>query len=242
LLKDYDKLWVFGDSYTTPTVCVAPEDSFWGLTASHCGIPTIINFSKTGNSFDSVAQILIGEQAQYNWGKDLFLIGIPPLERITVFDNYKDTEYCGQTIDTKTWQLASLQSQAHHGLIALSNYGEDKQLIIHSDRSWLETQTLRYIFLLTTWLDSKNANYMILNLSKSFDQNNMWGPSSFVLPHVMNHSRCIIFKDTYNGINLNVNQPADFDQYGWMGHHGPAGNKYFFEKSLLPTMQRNKLC
>ena len=32
--KTYDKLWVFGDSYTTPNYFVDAKDSFWGLTAS----------------------------------------------------------------------------------------------------------------------------------------------------------------------------------------------------------------
>jgi hypothetical protein len=83
---------------------------------------------------------------------------------------------------------------------------------------------------------------MILNLSKDLDSNNVWGPSDFVLPYALNHSRCILFKDTYYGINININKPADFDQYGWNGHHDAVGNQYFFEKSLLPTMQRNRLC
>ena len=242
MLKDYDKLWVIGDSFTTPNVCVDPSESFWGLTATHCNILTILNCSRPVNSFDSVCQILISEQNSYNWENDLFLIGIPPLERITVFDNHKNTPYYASKIDTTTWKVESFQIQTHHGLVGLQNYGTDKQLIIYSDRAWAETQLLRNIFLLTTWLDSKNANYILVNLSKSLDENNVWGPSNFVLPYAINHPRCILFKDTYNEINLNINPPADFNLFGWNGHHGPAGNKYFFEQSLLPTMQRNKLC
>ena len=240
-MKNYNRLWVFGDSYTTPDVCVSPAESFWGLTATHCNISTILNCSRPINSFDSVCQILISEQNSYSWENDLFLIGIPPLERITVFDDYKDTPYYGYKIDTTTWKSESLQIQTHHGLVGLQNYGTDKQLIIHSDRTWVETQTLRDIFLLTTWLDSKNANYMILNLSKALTSTDAWGPSNFVLPYCMNHPRCILFENTYQSINLNVNSPADFDQYGWNGHHGPAGNQYFFEKSLLPQMQKCNL-
>jgi hypothetical protein len=125
--------------------------------------------------------------------------------------------------------------------VTLQNYGADKQLIIHNDRSWVETQVLRTIFLLTTWLDSKNANYMILNLSKDLDRDNSWGPSEFVLPYAIQHPRCILFENTYHGINLNINKPADYNDFGWNGHHGPAGNAYFFEKSLLPHMQQCKL-
>jgi hypothetical protein len=242
LSKSYDKLWVFGDSYSTPGVSVDPQDSFWGLTAIHCNIPTIMNCSRPVNSFDSVCHLLISEQNSYDWNKDLFLIGIPPLERITIFDDHKNTPYYGHNINTATWKSQGFQIQSHHGIISLQNYGTDKQLVIYSDRSWLETQILRNIFLLTTWLDSKNSNYMIINLSKPFNSNNIWGPSNFVLPYTINHPRCILFKDTYHSINLDINPPADFKEFGWNGHHGSSGNKYFFEQSLLPTMQRNDIC
>jgi hypothetical protein len=238
LLKNYNKLWVFGDSNATPGVCVDPADSFWGLTALALDIPTIKNCSRPANSFDSVCHMLVSLQSEYDWKRDLFLIGVPALERITVFDNYKDTEYEGHELDIAEWQVKKFKIASHHGLLALQNYGADKQLIIHTDRSWLETQVLRTIFLITTWLDSKNANYMIINLSKDLDNNNVWGPSEFVLPYALNHPRCILFEDTYHGINLDINPPADFDQYGWNGHHGPVGNKYFFENSLLPKIKQ----
>jgi hypothetical protein len=242
LSKKYHKLWVFGDSYSTPYVCVDPKESFWGLLASHLSIDTIKNCSRPVNSFDAVCQLVVGLQTEIMWNTDLVLIGIPPLERITVFDNYKNTEYLGHTIDTYTWSDEQFDIPAHRGLVSLQNYGTDKELVIHHDRAWLETQVLRTVFFLTKWLDSVNANYMILNLSKDFDKNNVWGPSNFVLPYCINHQKCILFEDTYHGINIDVNEPDDFEQFGWQGHHGPAGNKYFFENSLLPTMQRNKLC
>jgi len=233
---------VFGDSFSTPGVCVEPNDSFWGLTASHIGITTINNCSRPGNSFDSVCQLLVGLHKQINWTTDLLLIGIPPLERITVFDDYKDTTYNGYQFSTQTWTSSLFDIKCHRGLVSLQNHGNDKQLIIHSDRSWLETQILRTVFFLTTWLDSVQAKYVVLNLSKEFDSNNIWGPSDFVLSHCINHQKCILFKDTYHGINLNINNPPDFDQYGWNGHHGPEGNKYFFEESLLPKLKELNLC
>ena len=231
---------MFGDSYTTPNVCVAPVDSFWGLTATTLGIPEIINCSRPVNSFDSVCQLLIGTHQDIDWINDLILIGIPPLERITVFDNYQNTEYLGCKFNTQNWKQEKVKLECHRGLVSLQNYGTDKQLIIHHDRSWLETQVLRTVFLLTAWLDSKNANYMILNLSKDLDKNNVWGPSNFVLSYGLTHSRCIMFENTYHGINIGVNKPADCDTPE--GHHGPAGNRYFFEKSLLPKLKECNLC
>lgn len=230
---------MFGDSYTTPGNCVDPADSFWGLLAKTANIPITINCSRPVNSFDSICQLLVGMQNEIDWNNDLVLVGIPPLERITVFDNFKDTEYLGHKINTDNWHQETFDLACHRGLVCLQNYGSDKQLILHYDRSWLETQTLRTVFFLTTWLDSVNANYMILNLSKDFDKNNVWGPSNFVLPYCLNHPRCILFEKTYHGINIGVNKPADEDEPH--GHHGPAGNRYFFEKSLLPQMQRCNL-
>jgi len=241
LLKKYSKLWVFGDSYSTPDVCVDPKNSFWGLTATALGVDTVINGSRSANSFDSVCQLVVGMQQEINWPQDLVLIGIPPLERITVFDNHKDTAYTGHQFDPHTWQKQSVDMLCHRGLVSLQNYGTDKTLVLHNDRSWLETQTLRTVFFLTTWLDSIDANYMILNLSKDLDDNNVWGPSTFVLDYCLKHPRCILFKDTYRGINLNKNIPADFDQFGWNGHHGPVGNQYFFEHSLWPKMKQCNL-
>ena len=242
MLKEYNKLWVFGDSYTTPDVGVSPSESFWGLTAAKLGIDTIINCSRISNSFTSIQHLLVGMSEQINWVNDLVLIVVPPLERITVFDNYKDTEYLGHQINTDNWAVNKFDIPTHRGLMSLQNYGTDRQLILHNDRSWLETDTLRQVFLLTAWLDSNHANYVVVNCSKPLDTNNVWGPSNFVLPYAMNHSKCILFKNTYYDINYNVNKPADFDQYGWHGHHGPEGNKHFFENSLLPTMQRNNFC
>jgi hypothetical protein len=239
LLKKYHNLWVFGDSYTTPNVCVAPNESFWGLAADELDIKTVVNCSRPVNSFDSVCQLVVGLQQQINWKTDLLLIGIPPLERITVFDNFKDTEYLGHKFNTKTWIEEKFDIPCHRGLVSLQNYGNDKTLVIHSDRSWLETQTLRMVFLLTTWLDNVGANYMVLNLSKDLDKNNRWGPSDFVLDYCIGHEKCIIFENTYHGINIGVNKPADSDSPE--GHHGPSGNKYFFEKSLLPALKTCKL-
>ena len=231
---------MFGDSYTTPGVCVEPEDSFWGLTAIALNIYTIINCSRPVNSFTSVQQLLVGMSEKIDWVNDLVFVGVPPLERITVFDNHRNTEYFGHSINTQTWEVDKFDIPLHRGLLGLQNYGKDRQLVLHSDRSWLETDVLRQIFLLTQWLDKLNANYMILNLSKDLDKDNVWGPSSFVLPYCKEHKNCVLFKDTYHGINIGINKPADSDTPE--GHHGPAGNKYFFEQSLLPKLKECNLC
>jgi len=234
LLKEYNKLWVFGDSYTTPYVCVDPVDSFWGLAANVLNVNSIMNCSGPGNSFTTVQQLLVGMSQKIEWDRDMIFVGIPPLERITIFDNYINAEYLGYNINTNTWKIDRFDIEAHRGLGSLNNYGSDRQLIVHNNRNWVETDVLRQIFLLTQWLDSINANYLIINLSKDLDKNNCWGPSNFVLPYCKNHKKCILFDKTYYGVNLGVVRPADSDAPE--GHHGPSGNLQFFGHSLLPKL------
>lgn len=231
---------MFGDSYTTPGAWVDVPDSFWGLAADALDIPVIINCSRPVNSWTSVQHLLIGMYPRIDWHNDLLFIGVPPLERITVFDNHKNTPYLGHKIARPGWKTELIPINHHRGLVCLQNYGTDKQLILHSDRSWLETDVMRQIFLLSSWLESMSANYLILNLSKDFDRNNQWGPSEFILDYCLHLKPGILFEKTYHGINIGVNRPVDSDSPE--GHHGSAGNRYFFENSLLPKLKECGLC
>jgi len=237
LSRNYNRLWVFGDSYSTPNVCVDPPDSFWGLAAKHLDVSTVINCSRPKLSFDSVSQILVGEQQQYDWDRDFFIIGLPTLERITVFDDFKDTPLLSNVFDTKTWHAEKQKITSHHGLVNLQYQELNKIAVILSDRSWVETQILRQIFLLTKWLDSCQASYAVVNLSKDLDINNQWGPSQFILNYCIQHPRCEIFKNSMHNCNLGLHKPGDYNQYGWYGHHDINGNRHFFE-----TTVKNKLC
>ena len=238
--KKYNKLWVFGDSYTTPNYCVPPEQSFWGLTAHCLQIPLIVNCSRPVNSWTTVQHLVVGLSAEIDWNNDLVFVGVPPLERITVFDDHNDTEYLGHVINTTTWRTETFDISIHRGLISLQYYGGDQELILHSDRSWLETDVLRQIFLVSQWLDRISANYMIINLGKDFDDNNTWGPSNVVLPYCKNLKKSILFNHTYHSINIGINKPADCDE-PW-GHHGANGNEYFFNHSLLLKLKECDLC
>jgi hypothetical protein len=237
LQKEFHRLWVFGDSFSTPDVCVEPRSSFWGLSANALNVDTVINCSRPRMSFDSVCHILVGEQHQYDFEKDFFIVGIPPLERITIFDDYKDTALSASIFDVKSWTKDLQSVESHRGLINLQVKELDKVWVAISDRSWLETQVLRQLFLITQWLDKNNARYVIVNLSKNLDVNNRWGPSQYILDYCLNHQKCCVFENSLYNVNLDKYKPADFAQYGWNGHHGPDGNKHFFE-----TTVRNKLC
>jgi hypothetical protein len=241
LKKEYNKLWVFGDSYSTPHVCdLDPQESFWGLTAQHLGINKIANCSRPQSGFDSVAHLVVNMQHEYDWRHDLFLIGLPILERVTMVDNENKIFY-GHNYN-ENWAESKFQINCHYGLSSFQNFKENRGFVLYSNREWTESQALRNIYFLTHWLDSKKANYLIVNLSHPLGTDNARGFNVETLPYCKNHSRCILFDNTYYSINFEIHKPADYDRYGWNGHHGPDGNRHFFEKSVLPTLQRNKLC
>jgi hypothetical protein len=225
---------VFGDSYSTPNFCVDPKDSFWGLAGKQLGVEQIVNVSRPVNSFDSVCHLLIGMQNQYeyNWKEDFFIIGVPPLERISIFDNHKDTQY-KSIIFNSDWTEIHTTVEAHRGIVSEQFYGGDQLLITYADRSWTETQTLRQIYLLTKWLDSNQAKYLICNLGKPLAKDNWWGPSEFVLKHSIDHDKCVLFENTYYSVNVGINLPPDADgPEDWSGHHGAEGNKLYYETSI----------
>lgn len=235
-MKSYKNLWVFGGSNSTTNYFVDPADSYWGMTAKWLGVETVHNYSWRGNSFESVCHTLISQQNNYNWDEDFFLIGVPPLERWTVFDNHKDTVTNATKLSTDVWQIEEFEVQSHHGLQNIP-FHSDRSTVVFEDRSWTEVMAMKTIFLLNAWLDSKNANYLLVNQSKDLEINNIWRPSEFLLPACSSHKRNLLFEGGYYSINLNVNIPLDFNDLGWHGHHGPAGNKDFFEKTIKPRLE-----
>lgn len=238
--RKFDQLWMIGDSYSYTDNHVPLAKSFYGLAATYLGCHTIRNLSRIGNSWNSVQQLLVGNNDQIDWANDFVLIGIPPLERITVFDREDNSAYSSHIIDTQTWQYSIKEEPSHQGLISHHCFGQDKWLITHENRSWTEIQTLRDIFLITKWLDSVSAHYLLLNLSKSLSNDNQWPPSQAVIGHVNNHPRCLLFDNTYRDINIGHHLPDDTSDPN--GHHGAAGNFRFWDLGVRPLIERIYLC
>jgi len=239
LSKKYNKLWIFGDSYSTPYVCVDPCDSFWMLTAQQLNTNTVYNYSRSGNSFEAVVHAVVSESAQYDWENDFFLIGIPPLSRLALVSKDDTYSHHRQVFDIDSNKIDEQMILCLHGIESISFYN-DPTAVRFEDPQWTQIQALRTVFLLNAWLDSKNANYLIINLSKDFivDQAST---GEFLINSGINHPRNSIAGDTYYNVNLNINKPADFDLYGWLGHHGPIGNKYYFDNVLYPRLVKNNL-
>jgi len=234
-MKKFNTLWMFGSSVSQPNYLVPFADSFWWLTGRYLGVNTIKNLSWAASSFDSVCHNLVSHQAEYDWKNDFFLIGVPPLERWTVVDQTEPVKKY-HSIDTNTRAVSLIESPYFKNLRDIS-FMDDKPTVVYSDRTWTEIQALRTIFLLHNWLDSVGANYLIISLAGTFTKHIVWPPHQAVFDLCSAHDRNIIFENTYTSINFNINQPVDFKQWGWNGHHGPEGNQYYFENSILPKLK-----
>jgi hypothetical protein len=240
-MKKIKKLRIFGGSTSVPENFVNSDKSFWGLAAKALGVDQVINYSWVGCSFDSICHILVSEQTNFNWHDDFFLIVIPPLERLTIFDGHKNTQAMSHVIDTVDWSMSAIEIMSHHGLTNIS-FRDDKSTVIFEDRSWTEVDALRNVFFLNKWLDSLHVEYLIVNGSKPFDSNNIWMPSNFLLPYCSTHVRNCLFSNTYSSVNVDINMPPDFKTHGWNGHHSSAGNQRFFELGILPKLKELNLC
>lgn len=240
MLKKYRNLWIFGDSYSTPGYCVSPGDSFWMAVAQHLDVECVYNYSWPGNSLDSVIHMLLSDSDQYDWEQDFLLIGIPPLVRLTVVSKNDKLSYHRRIFDLDSNEIEQQLILCHHGLENLHFYN-DPAAIRFEDPTWTEIQACRLIYLVNSWLDSHQANYLLINLSKDF-QNDQPATGKFLLEKCLNHPRNILLGDTYYGINYGINKPTDYAEYGWHGHHGAAGNQYYFENSLLPRLKRLESC
>lgn len=210
------------------------------LVGQTLGVDKIYNYSWPGNSLDSVVHTLISDSDDYDWSRDFFLIGVPPLVRLTVVSDDDKKSYHRNVFDSQGNRLVQELILCHHGLENKQFY-QDPIAVRFEDPTWTVIQACRLIYLVNSWLDSHRANYLILNLSKDF-QNDQPATGKFLLDKCLSHPNNILSGDTYYGVNYGVNEPKDYDQYGWNGHHGESGNLYYFEKSVKPRLKRLNLC
>lgn len=231
---------MFGDSYSTPSVCVEPQDSFWMSVSRLLGVENTYNYSWPGNSLDSVAHTLISDSDQFDWDHDFFLIGIPPLVRLTVISQNPKKSYHRYVYDAAGKEIDQQMVLCHHGLQNIHFY-DDPSAVRFEDSIWTQVQACRLIYLINCWLDSHRANYLIINLSKDF-QEDKTANGQFILEKCLRHPKNILSGETYYSINLGINKPADYEQYGWNGHHGADGNRHYFEQSLAPRLKKLHLC
>jgi len=238
LSKEYNRLLVFGDSYSTPDVCVSPKESFWGLVAQDLEADKIQNYSHNGFSLDHVLHILLNET--FDFSTDYFVIGIPPFPRYVGYsDSYNTTwnltEFDGDFVQSSqtiinclsNTQTFKFENQFKNNLIGVDRFNAE----------WNDVQCLEKIFLLHQYLKLQNAKFMIVNLSNPIAYQDLWSAGGNIMIRVKQLTECIIFDNTYYSVNYNDKiKPADFVHWQWNGHHGPEGNANWYNKVIKPKM------
>lgn len=234
MLTNSKKLNVFGDSYTTPGVCVDPLESFWGLMAQDLPISGIDNYSQTGFSLDHVIHILLNET--FDFDSDYFLIGVPPLLRYVEYSDSFNTTWNRTIFDNKF-------KQSTEKIESLSNTNRFKWIdrcknqVVEYSAEWADVQALEKIYLLHQFLSSKKTKFMIVNLTRPIFFQDEWPAGKSIMLKTKQLSECILFDNTFYSTNYNDQiKPADYDQYGWVGHHGAEGNSNWYNKVIKPKM------
>lgn len=231
------KLYIFGDSYSTPDFCVAPGDSWWGLIAQDLSnqIKGVDNYSWPGNNIDSIQHIIVANRDMFRQD-DVIVVGVPPIERLTIFEDdaqsYQVKKF-NPSLDRVTHSIVP----RHDGLRQITTHQAGRDLVELWNRSWQEAQILRQMIMLAAWLDKTVDRYLIVNLSEPFQPLTQWSTLSSLQQQVLDHPRMMIFEDTYYSFNKDIVKPADFDTHGWFGHYGADGNQRWYHGAIRPRMK-----
>jgi len=238
------KLHIFGDSYSTPNFCVKPEESFWGLIAKDLQADTIINYSHSGYSYSQIVHLLLNER--HNFQEDYFVIGIPPLVRLSMFvENNVLTKQPAKEFD-KNFQETIRDVESTTGVIQFDYvdlFEQDKKFMAMVNHQWLEVEACNQIYLLHNYLSSRSAKFMILNLTIPFYFDEHWPVGKNIFTKVKNLKECVLFDNTFYSVNKDDGiRPVD--RPGWpinyVGHHGAKGNANWYNKVVKVKMKELK--
>ena len=234
MLTNSKKLNVFGDSFSTPGVCVAPSQSFWGLMSRDLSVHCVDNYSQSGFSLDHVIHILLNES--FDFDSDYFLIGIPPLLRYVEYSDDFNTTWNRCRFDnefTETQQVVPCLNNTQRFKVK----DRCKNQVVEYSAEWADVQALEKIYLLHQFLSSKQTKFMMVNLTMPIIFQDSWPAGKSIMLKTKQLSECILFDNTFYSTNYNDQiKPADYDQYGWIGHHGAEGNLNWYNKVIKPKM------
>jgi len=229
---------VFGDSYSTTNFCVSPDKSFWGLAAKDLEVNKIVNYSHPGFGLDAILHIVTNEV--FRFADDYFFIGIPPLHRYIAYSDSQGKTWSASEFDSNFNQVGEISVNSLDNTLSFTfeeQFNNDKKGVDRFNREWLDVQSLEKIFLLHQYMTQKNAKFLILNLSTPMVYQDLWPAGQSIMRKVHDLKECVLFDNTYQSVNFNDRiKPADFTQYAWLGHHGPAGNLNWYKKIV-----RNKM-
>lgn len=228
------RLFVFGDSYSTPGFCVEPRDSFWGLAARDLQATEVLNYSWCGNNLDSITHVIVNMINKFQ-ADDRLLIGVPPLERVTYYSSEDKEYYCEHFFDNMSISRKELVP-CHGNLTQVSVHQFGRDTVEHWNRGWAEAQALRTLITLATTLKHCSVEHIIVNLAEPFMGYTDW-PVLQGLQYQADEWDIHVFRNTYYSVNKDINKPVDFDTHGWHGHHDAVGNGTWYYGLIKSWMQ-----
>ena len=204
------------------------------MAAERVGANEIYNYSSPGLNLDLMTHLMITDRENIHWGEDsLVLFCATHLERITLHDTDKDLNLA--VIHNN--ELTIKSAPCSRGLRSASVWQAVPEIAKVYDRSWTDHQGLMQLYLIYHWLSLKNTPFIIANMCIEYPRTPGW-PTDYLCDWWADQPNAIIFQNTYRDINIGINRPVDYNEYGWGGHHGPEGNLLFFEKSLWPVIEK----
>jgi hypothetical protein len=235
------ELYVFGDSFSAPFLCVNPKDSFWGLAAKDLNIDTIYNYSWYKNCLENIVHTILNEEFDYENG--YFIIGIPPLVRASIYIESKDSKIVD---DKELYKFDNIFNSSNLEVESLKNvsnwpfneaFTNEKEYVSYFRAEWRDVLALEQIYLLACYLKSMNAKFMIVNEGEDIHYQESWPAGKEIMQKVKNLDNCFMYADSYHDLNIRDKiKPADFKKYGWAGHHGPEGNLNWYNKHIKLNM------
>ena len=222
----YDILYVIGDSYTTPDCCVQVNDSYWKKFGQFIQADTIVNHSHPGKCNQSMLRNAMRFCLDNSDKKIFVLVGLTTIYRL----DYQDFSFENND-NTENGNMAELyiHNFEMHNNKSMGEY----------DKWFVDKWTYEHTFCNLTnsiiahayFFESKNVDYLIHNCSVPLNED-IYNPflKSFCIELRNKKSIPNLFTNTYYSLNKEKGiKPADFEQYGWMGHHGEEGNQVYFE-------------
>ena len=190
-------------------------------------IHAVDNYSWPGNNIDSIQHIVVTNRSMFQ-RDDYVVIGIPPIERLTVFDHMADARHVVR-FDQWLNKLEHSIVAGHDGLNQITLHQAGQDLVGLWNRSWQEAQILRQMLMLSAWLGTVVDHHLIVNLSEPFQTLTEWSTLASLQQQALQHSRIKLFSDTYYSVNHGKIQPVDYATHGWFGHQGAEGNLVWYQ-------------
>lgn len=219
----YDILYVIGDSYTTPDFCVSVEDSYWSKFAKYINADIIVNHSHPGKNNSNMLRNAVRFVLE-NKEKNIFvLIGLTSLCRLDYYNR----------------SIINLFNDKNGNTSELYIHNYDKKQSSEFDKWFVSTwcyefslvNLLKDILTSAAFFQLNKVDYLIQNCSATHQQE-LHNPLVKLFTQEVNKDLRVpnLYKDSFHNLNLELGiKPADYDNYGWHGHHGSEGNEIYFQ-------------